>query len=41
MPIIRQQTNNRMSKIVIHHQTIYLSGQVAQDRDTDIATQHD
>lgn len=39
MTIVRHQTNNRMSKIVIHNQTIYLSGQVAQDRDSDISTQ--
>jgi enamine deaminase RidA (YjgF/YER057c/UK114 family) len=39
MTITRHQTNSRMSKIVIHNETIYLSGQVAQDRDSDIATQ--
>jgi enamine deaminase RidA (YjgF/YER057c/UK114 family) len=39
MTIIRHHTNSRMSKIVIHNETIYLSGQVAQDRDSDIATQ--
>ena len=39
MTIIRHQTNSRMSKIVIHNETIYLSGQVAKDRDSDIATQ--
>jgi|TARA_B110000967_G_C18850749_1_gene544481 enamine deaminase RidA (YjgF/YER057c/UK114 family) len=39
MTITRHQTNSRMSKIVIHNETIYLSGQVAKDRDADIATQ--
>jgi len=39
MTITRHQTNSRMSKIVIHNETIYLSGQVAKDRDSDIATQ--
>ena len=39
MTITRHQTNSRMSKIVIHNETIYLSGQVTKDRDADIATQ--
>ena len=39
MTITRHQTNSRMSKIVIHNETIYLSGQVAQERDSDITTQ--
>jgi enamine deaminase RidA (YjgF/YER057c/UK114 family) len=39
MTIIRHHTNERSSKIVIHNKTIYLTGQVAKDRDSDITTQ--
>ena len=31
MSIERQQTNTRMSQIVVHGDTVYLAGQVAQD----------
>lgn len=31
MPIQRKQTNQRMSQIVIHGDTVYLAGQVALD----------
>ncbi|MEM7209786.1 MAG: RidA family protein [Pseudomonadota bacterium] len=37
--IERINTNKRMSPIVIHGDTVYLAGQVASDRDADIATQ--
>ncbi|MFT4607681.1 MAG: enamine deaminase RidA (YjgF/YER057c/UK114 family) [Urechidicola sp.] len=39
MTITRIHTNQRSSKIVIHNQTIYLTGQVAKDRNSDITTQ--
>ncbi|MFT5656978.1 MAG: enamine deaminase RidA (YjgF/YER057c/UK114 family) [Gammaproteobacteria bacterium] len=39
MSITRHHSNARMSKIVIHNQTIYLSGQVARDRNADITIQ--
>ncbi len=39
MTITRLHTNERSSKIVIHNQTIYLTGQVAKDRNSDITTQ--
>ena len=39
MNIKRSQTNSRMSKSVVHNGTIYLSGQVADDRTADISTQ--
>ncbi len=39
MTITRLHTNQRSSKIVIHNQTIYLTGQVAKDRNSDITTQ--
>ena len=32
MPIQRKQTNQRMSQIVIHADTVYLAGQVALDK---------
>ncbi len=32
MPIERRQTNQRMSQIVIHGETVYLAGQVALDK---------
>ncbi|MGB3596865.1 MAG: RidA family protein [Pseudomonas neustonica] len=35
MAIQRQLTNERMSQIVIHQNTVYLSGQVAADDDLD------
>ena len=31
MAIVRMQTNDRMSQIVVHGNTVYLAGQVAQD----------
>ena len=37
--ISRKHTNQRMSRIVIHNQTIYLCGQVATSRSADISTQ--
>lgn len=39
MPIQRYQTAQRMSKIVIHNDTVYLCGQVAEDRSADIGEQ--
>lgn len=39
MSIQRHQTAQRMSKIVIHNDTVYLCGQVAEDRSADISEQ--
>ena len=39
MEIERIDTNARMSRIVIHNQTVYLCGQVAEDRTSDAAQQ--
>jgi enamine deaminase RidA (YjgF/YER057c/UK114 family) len=39
MSIARSQTNSRMSQLVIHNSTVYLSGQVANDRKADISVQ--
>jgi len=39
MSITRQQTNQRMSQIVTHGDTVYLAGQVADDPGADIAEQ--
>ncbi len=39
MSITRQLTQKRMSKIVIHGETIYLCGQVADDANADIKEQ--
>lgn len=39
MSINRHHTNQRMSQIVIHGDTIYLAGQVADDASADIKTQ--
>jgi len=39
MSITRNHTNQRMSQIVIHGDTIYLAGQVADDASADIKTQ--
>ena len=39
MTISRYQTSVRMSKIVVHNQTVYLCGQVAEDRSADISGQ--
>ena len=40
MPITRLGTDRRrMSKMVIHHQTVYLCGQVAKDASADITGQ--
>ena len=37
--IIRDDTNQRMSQIVVHNNTIYLSGQVGDKNSKDVATQ--
>ena len=37
--IIRDDTNQRMSQIVVHNNTIYLSGQVGNKNSKDVATQ--
>ncbi len=37
--ITRMETNDRMSRIVIHNQTVYLCGQVAQDASQGIVEQ--
>ncbi len=39
MQIERYQTGERMSRIVVHAETIYLCGQVAKDASADIKTQ--
>ena len=39
MSITRHHTNQRMSQIVIHGDTVYLAGQVANDASADIAVQ--
>ncbi len=39
MSITRHHTNQRMSQIVIHGDTIYLAGQVAADASADITIQ--
>ena len=39
MTIIRMETKQRMSRIVIHNDTIYLCGQVAEDASKDIGEQ--
>ncbi|WP_426415857.1 RidA family protein [Aestuariirhabdus sp. LZHN29] len=39
MSITRYQTAARMSKIVVHNNTAYLCGQVAEDRSADITGQ--
>ena len=39
MQIVRQDVSTRMSSIVIHNGTVYLCGQVAKDKMTDISTQ--
>jgi enamine deaminase RidA (YjgF/YER057c/UK114 family) len=39
MTIQRMQTQKRMSKIVIHNNTVYLCGQVAEDSTKDIGEQ--
>ncbi len=39
MSITRKHTNQRMSQLVIHGDTIYLAGQVADDRDANITVQ--
>jgi enamine deaminase RidA (YjgF/YER057c/UK114 family) len=39
MSITRHHTNQRMSQIVIHSDTIYLAGQVANDSNADITLQ--
>ena len=39
MSITRHHTNQRMSQIVIHGDTIYLAGQVAADAGADITVQ--
>ncbi|MDO7555582.1 MAG: RidA family protein [Oceanospirillaceae bacterium] len=39
MNIGRHQTNERMSKVVVHNNVAYLCGQVAADADADITEQ--
>ena len=39
MSITRHHTGKRMSQIVIHGETVYLAGQVADDAGADIAAQ--
>ena len=39
MSITRHHTNQRMSQIVIHGDTVYLAGQVANDANADVAVQ--
>ncbi|MCP4877709.1 MAG: RidA family protein [Gammaproteobacteria bacterium] len=39
MSISRHHTNQRMSQIVVHGDTIYLAGQVANDANADITVQ--
>ena len=37
--IVRKDTNQRMSQIVVHNNTVYLSGQVGNKNSKDVATQ--
>ncbi len=37
--IIRKETNQRMSRIVIHNETVYLCGQVAKEMVPDVGQQ--
>ena len=37
--ILRKDTNQRMSQIVVHNNTVYLSGQVGNKNSKDVATQ--
>lgn len=39
MSITRHHSNQRMSQIVVHADTVYLAGQVADDAKADITTQ--
>jgi len=39
MSITRNHTNQRMSQLVIHGDTVYLAGQVAKDADANITVQ--
>lgn len=39
MSITRHHSNQRMSQIVIHNDTVYLAGQVANDASADISLQ--
>ena len=39
MTITRHETGARMSRAVIHHDTVYLCGQVAEDRQANISEQ--
>lgn len=39
MSITRHHTNQRMSQLVIHGETVYLAGQVAKDADANITVQ--
>jgi enamine deaminase RidA (YjgF/YER057c/UK114 family) len=39
MSIVRHHTGERMSRTVIHNNTVYLCGQVAEDRSQDISEQ--
>ena len=39
MTIERRHSGSRMSQVVVHNDTVYLAGIVANDRDADMATQ--
>jgi len=39
MSITRKHTNQRMSQLVVHGDTVYLAGQVAKDADANITVQ--
>ena len=39
MSIIRKETSAKISRVVIHNETVYLCGQVALDPDADMAGQ--
>jgi len=39
MSVTRHHTNQRMSQVVVHGDTVYLAGQVADDRNADIQEQ--
>lgn len=39
MTLSRYETGIRMSRAVVHHDTVYLCGQVAEDRNADITGQ--
>ena len=39
MPAQRQQSNQRMSQMAMHQNTVYLAGQATQDTDADLQAQ--